>query len=126
MKIPKAKAIELIDKKIKQFEQVQKDATYENRYKEEYQLAYQGTEMLLTELFSEDETKSFRIEVTGPAIAFIGREIDYEGEVRDYRDHISKCIAQLKAYRERIENFWSDEEEKNHKNIYGAFCCNEF
>ncbi len=111
MKIPKAKTIELIDEKIKQFEQVARNATYENQYKEEYQLAYHGTEMLLTELFSEDETKNFRIEVTIPLSIRAGEEIDFTEEVRGYKEHISKCITQLKAYRERIDNFWSDEEE---------------
>jgi hypothetical protein len=110
MKIPKAKAVELIDEKIEQFEKIAKNATYENRYKEEYQLAYHGTEMLLTELFSEKEAIDFRMSVTGPLMAFVGREINYAEEVRDYKEHISKCIAQLKTYKERVENFWPSDE----------------
>lgn len=111
MKIAKAKAIVLIDEKISQFEDIAKNATYENRYDRNYQLVNKGTEMLITELFSEKEAMSFRMEVQGLAMAFVGREIDYAEEVRDYKNHIGKCVAQLKAYRERIENFWSDEVE---------------
>ena len=108
MKVPKAKAIELIDEKIEQFEKIAISATYENRYKEEYQLAYHGTEMLLTELFSEEEAMKFRMGVTGPAASF-GRE-DYAEQVRHYKKHVGKCIAHLKAYRERIGNFWPSDE----------------
>jgi len=109
MKIPKTKAIELIDEKIKQFEDVAKNATYENRYDESYNFVYEGSEMLLTELFSEEEAMKFRMGVTGAAGAFGGSE-DYAEQVRDYKHLISICIAQLKAYKERIQNFWSTEE----------------
>ncbi len=109
MKIPKTKAIELIDEKIKQFEDVAKNATYENRYNGNYQLVYEGAKMLLTELFSEEEAEKFRMRVTGPLAAF-GRE-NYAEKVRDYKEHIGKCIAHLKAYKERVENFWSDKTE---------------
>jgi len=110
MKIPKTKAIELIDEKIKQFEDVAKNATYENRYNGNYQLVYEGAKMLLTELFSEEEAMKFRMGVTGAAGAFVGRE-DYSEQVRDYKKHVGKCTAHLKAYRERVENFWSDKTE---------------
>ena len=109
MKIPKSKAIELIDEKIKQFEKIAKGATYENRYDENYKLIYEGTEMLLTELFSEEEAMKFRMGVTVPLIAFVGRE-DYAEKVRDYKEHIGKCIAHLKAYIERVRNFWPSDE----------------
>lgn len=66
MKIPKTKAIELINEKIRQFEDIAKKATYENRYDKDYHLTYEGTEMLLTELFSEEEAMKFRMGVTGP------------------------------------------------------------
>jgi len=126
MKIPKTKAIELIDQKIKQFEQVRENARYENRYKEEYQLAYQGTEMLLIELFSEDESKKFRMEVTGPLLILAGQEIDVAEEIRGYKEHISSCIAQLKACKERIENFWSDEEKKTTRKSVVLFVAMSF
>jgi len=126
MTIPKAKAIELIDAKIKQLEEIGKKATYENRYNEDYHLAYEKTEMLLTELFSDREVKNFRIKVTVPAIVFPGRRIDYAQEVRDYKKHISKCIAQLKAYKERIENFWSDKIKKTAKKTVVPFVSMSF
>lgn len=30
--------------------------------------------------------------------------------MQDYKDHIDKCIAHLKAYRERVGNFWPSDE----------------
>jgi len=90
---------------------VAENTTYENRYKEDYQLAYEGTEMLLAELFSQEEAMHFRsrVNVVG-TIVLVGRE-DYAERVREYREHIEKCIAHLRTYRERIEDFWSDELE---------------
>lgn len=108
MKIPKARAIELIGEKIKEFEDIAKNATYENRYDENYNLIYEGTEMLLTELFSEEEAMKFRMGVTGAAAAF-GR-VNYAEQVQDYKKHVGKCIAHLKAYKERVENFWPSDE----------------
>jgi len=109
MKILKSKAIELINEKIQQLEDIAENATYENRYDDNYHLIYEGTEMLLTELFSEEEAMKFRMGVTGPVIAFVGRE-DYAEKVQDYKEHIGKCIAHLKAYRERVGNFWPSDE----------------
>lgn len=105
MKIPKNKALELIDEKISQFENVLDNATYNNRYGEDYNLAYYGTENLLTELFSKEEAMNFRSSVSS-RFAFIGGKIDYAKELKDYKSHVNKCIVQLKVYRERIQNFW--------------------
>ena len=55
MKIPKDKALELIDEKISQFQKVLANATFDNRYDEDYKLAYYGTETLLIELFSKEK-----------------------------------------------------------------------
>ena len=104
MKIPKSKALELIDEKILQFQKVLAEATYSNRYGEAYELAYYGTETLLTELFSKEEAMNFRSSVNS-GVAIIGGEIDYAKELQDYKEHINSCIAQLKVYRERIQNF---------------------
>ena len=111
MKIPKNKALELIDEKILQFQKVIAEATYENRYNEVYELAYYGTETLLTELFSKEEAMNFRSSVRS-MVGFIGGEINYAKELQDYKDHVNRCIAQLKVYRERIQNFWATEELK--------------
>ncbi|NOY89076.1 MAG: hypothetical protein GXO93_06775, partial [FCB group bacterium] len=109
MKIPKNKALELIDEKISQFQKVLSNATYNNRYGEDYELAYYGTETLLTELFSKEEAMNFRSSVSSMAV-FFGGEIDYAKELQDYKEHINRCIAQLKVYRERIQNFWGTDE----------------
>jgi|YelNatPaOPRAMG01_1025707.scaffolds.fasta_scaffold13857_3 hypothetical protein len=105
MKIPKNKALELINEKLAQFQKILAEATYENRYNEAYELAYYGTETLLTELFSKEEAMNFRSSVSS-GFTVIGGTIDYTKELQDYKDHISSCIAQLKVYRERIQNFW--------------------
>jgi hypothetical protein len=59
MKISKNKALELIDEKISQFQKVLAEATYDNRYNEAYNLAYYGTETLLTEISSKEEAMNF-------------------------------------------------------------------
>lgn len=105
MKIPKNKALELIDEKISQFQKVLAEATYDNRYNEDYELAYHGTKTLLTDLFSKEESMNF-VNCVSSMIHFIGGKRDYAKELQDYKDHINRCIAQLKVYRERIQNFW--------------------
>jgi hypothetical protein len=109
MKIPKTKALELIDEKISQFQKVLANATYNNLYGEDYTLAYYGTKTLLTELFSREEAMNFRRRVSS-MVTIIGGETDYAKKLQDYRDHINRCIAQLKVYRERIHNFWGADE----------------
>jgi hypothetical protein len=107
MTISKDKAISLIDAKIVQFQEVSKNATYQNRYDEPYQLAYNGSETLLTELFSKEEAMDFRGQVTS-VVFLAGGPINYAQELADYREHIARCIARLKVYNERILNFWPD------------------
>ena len=109
MKIPKNRAIELIDEKISQFQKVLAEATYDNRHNEAYNLAYYGTETLLTELFSKEEAKNFWSNVS-LGFAPYGEKIDYVRELQGHKDHINSCIAQLKVYRERIQNFWGTDE----------------
>ncbi len=109
MKIPKNKALELIDEKILQFQQVLSNATYNNRYGEDYKLAYYGTETLLTELFSKEEALNFR-SIVSSVVSFIGGERDYAKELQDYKEHINGCIAQLRVYKERIQYFWGTDE----------------
>jgi hypothetical protein len=97
MKIPKNKALELIDEKILQFQKVLAETTYNNRYNEAYKLAYHGTETLLTELFSKEEAMDFRSSVASPRVTVVGGEIDYARRLQDYKDHVNSCIAQLKV-----------------------------
>ena len=110
MKIPKNKALELIDEKISQFQKVLAEATYNNRYNEAYELAYHGTETLLTELFSKEEAMDFRSSVVSSRAAVLGGGIDYAKELQDYKDHVNSCIAKLKVYKERIQIFWATNE----------------
>jgi hypothetical protein len=73
---------------------------------EDYTLLYGSTEVLLTELYSEKEVVNFRSNVTLPAIIADEETIQNYRELQDYKDHIQRCIAQLKVYRERIQTFW--------------------
>ncbi|MCK4395918.1 hypothetical protein KAW96_04900 [candidate division WOR-3 bacterium] len=114
MKITKDRVIILIDKKISQFEQILSESTFNNRFDENYDLAYYGTEALLTDLFNKEEAKKFRRNVSSP-IFIIGGEADYSEELKDFREHLEHCIAQLKVYRERVLNFWEEDEMKRDK-----------
>jgi bisphosphoglycerate-dependent phosphoglycerate mutase len=104
--ISSSKALELIDQKISGFHRLLKEATRENKYGENYTLLYGSTEALLTELYSEKEVSTFRRNVTLPAIIADEETIQDYREFQDYKDHIQRCIAQLKVYRERIQSFW--------------------
>jgi hypothetical protein len=109
MKIPKKKALELIDDKISLFRKILENSTYDNRYKEDYDFAYCSTENLLGELFSKEEVISFRTN-TSQIFSFIEENRVHAKELQNYKDHINSCIAQLKVYREKIENFWEENE----------------
>lgn len=108
-KTSQGKAFELIDQKILQFQDILAKATFEKMYDESYELAYHGTETLLTELFSKEEAMEFRRNVTLPMVV-VGGEEDHAKELQDYKDHVGSCIAQLKVYRERVQNFWGTDE----------------
>ena len=111
MPVSKNRALELIDEKIKQFQHILDTATYDTRYNTEYHEAYYGTESLLKELFSEGEVKKFSRSVSNNIpFGFYTPYIDYERKLKDYKEHISKCISQLKVYKERIQNFWEEPE----------------
>ena len=112
-RLEKTKAIKLIDEKISQFQSVLVSATYETRYDEKYNLAYYGTRTLLTELFSEEEAKNFKQNVTSHKFVIGGAPIDYDRELHDYKEHIRKCISQLMVYQERIKNFWDDDQNND-------------
>jgi hypothetical protein len=109
MKISKDKALELIDQRIQEFEKVLARATYRNRYDEAYRLAYEGTEGLLTDLFSAKETRTFRRNLM-KRVAFSGT--GSAEQLRDYKENIKRCIAQLKIYRERISSSWEVDGER--------------
>lgn len=116
MKISKDQALELIKQKIVEFQGVLEKATYENRYDKNYKRVYHGAEALLTELFSEEEAMNFRRNVTSMSVG-VGGRIDYEEELKDYKEHIEDCIAQLEVYHERVNNFWLDEENSKKPSV---------
>ncbi len=117
MPVLKKKALELIDEKIKQFRHILDTATYDARYNTEYHEAYYGTESLLKELFSEEESKRFTWSVSASSLFGAGTpNIDYEGELVKYKKHISKCITQLNVYKERLQDFWEEPEATENTN----------
>ena len=65
-----------------------------------YRLAYYSTKDLLAELYSIDEAKNF--DNSEESAFFMGLPI----ELQSYKISIYGCITRLKAYRERIQNFW--------------------
>ena len=65
-----------------------------------YRLAYYSTKDLLAELYSIDEAKNF--DNSAESAFFMGLPI----ELQSYKISIYGCITRLKAYRERIQNFW--------------------
>lgn len=111
-KISKQKAIELINGKISSFEEILKNATYQNRFDTIYAEVYYGTESLIENLFSEKEKNNFRINVSSHGF-LVDSIIDYNKETNEYKEHIVSCISQLKVYKSTINNFWSDEYEKS-------------
>jgi len=111
MDISKPDIIKLIDKKIKEFEDIARRATHTNLYDENYHKTYEGVEMLLTDLYSEEEAQKFRMAVN---MGF-WVSADANGSVKEYREHIAKCIGSLKAYRERIKNFGVSKAKENLK-----------
>lgn len=107
MKIPKTKALGLVNEKISQFQKILVEATYDSQFNETYKLVYGGAEALLTELFSKEEADKFCVKVI--SLAGLFDEEDDAQELQRYKGHINACIAELKVYRETIQNFWSDE-----------------
>jgi len=108
MKISKTKAIQLIDEKISQFENGR--TLYKLIGNEPYQVAYYGTLNLLTELFSKEEMIKFW-EIVNASANLITKETDSTKASYLFSLHIESCIAQLKVYKEKIQNFWPDEIE---------------
>ena len=119
-KIPKNKALELIDEKISQFQKILAEATHNNLYNEAYRSVYYSTKGLLTELFSKEEVNDFGSDVTPESTPIVAYSLaatsmftvtaNRDAELHKYKIHIYSCITHLKMYRERIQNFWGTDE----------------
>lgn len=116
-RVPKSKALRLIDQKIAQFQKILENIVWDNRFGEDYDIAYYGSETLLKELFSEKEALEFRSNVSSMKIIFHGEPTDIAKELRDYKKHIERCIAQLRVYRQRVEDFFPDEQGAEEREI---------
>lgn len=103
MDISRAEAVELIEEKILQLQKILAEANYDNLNSEEYKSIRQETKILVSDLFSEAETKKFEgpldpLRVVSPR--------NYEKELEEYKKKIMQSITKLKDYEERIQNFW--------------------
>jgi len=88
-------ALNVIDSKISEFAALLASAgSGEERYPEAYELAYEGADALLTELFPRE-----------PAGQFMPRNT---GGFDPYPVHLKKCLVRLRAYRETIDTLWSE------------------
>lgn len=117
MKISQKEALKLIDDKLLQFQKVLDKTTYDNRYNEAYQIAYHGTQNLLTELFSSTEASKFRGNTISGSVRTIAEtSAQRQIQLQHYKRHVSNCITHLKIYRERIQKFGQMIKKKGVKN----------
>jgi hypothetical protein len=106
MGISKEKALQLFDEQIAKAEEKRRSATHENRYDDFYQLAVDGGEHLISNLFGKDEAEKYRRDVHG--IAF-GDSRNRALDMEIYDDHLGRCITQLQLYRRQIEILWPND-----------------
>lgn len=126
MPISKKKALALIDEKIKQYENILQIPSeyltefdvyfktdtftrFVNEHVNEYRHLKYTTEVLLKELFSDEEAEKFCREV----YTYVGDKplcplLECEGNLNDYRNHINNCILKLNVYKEQIQNYWGE------------------
>jgi len=107
MAVAKARALELIDKKINEFQKLLADADVNNLYSSQYTRTYAATEEIIRELFSDKDVSRFRLSVAGVGIV-VGPP---EEELQEYKKHISDCIDNLSALKEKAEIHFPDDRE---------------
>jgi hypothetical protein len=103
----KQQALELLNEKINTFTELLNNSTIGNRWSEEYLVAYRGAEAILKELFSEADAEKFK-ENTRIMQVMIGMRPHEQQEYDRYKETLVRCIAELKANKERIELFWEE------------------
>lgn len=102
MEISRIEAISLIEEKISRFRKILKEANYDNRYNEEYQLVYDEATILLNDLFSEAEAKIFQ----GTEVLRLVTPNNQEKRLQEYKEEIIRYINKLEDYKEKIRYFW--------------------
>ncbi len=108
--ISKTKALEILDKKISHFQELISNANYNNDFSGKYEDSVKSTKRILTILFPTDlEAQKFDTNISEPRIRRIGSYIDPEEELTRYKRCLEKGINQLSAYKEVIQELWSDE-----------------
>jgi len=120
MRIGKSRAIELMDEKISKFMELkdEMEKKYFERFfkvyfEEKYQILYHGAMNLLAELFSKEEVEKFEELV-----------VDFKPETAF--KSVERCIIQLESYRERIQEFWPDDESESTKKLIIPFVSMNF
>jgi len=113
--ISKDKALSLIDEKISQFKKLIEPNNIDDKLKKhnlhdnEYYTTYNSTISLLTDLLSAETAEEFELKAQvwdSPC------ETGAYQQLQSYRTHIDQCISLLGIYRDKIENFWGNEDEK--------------
>lgn len=106
MKKSEKQILNLIDQKIHTFEEIQSEATQDNPKKEEYNLVFESARNIIQEIYSEDEARRFSKKVNTIASQY-SKDSDY----KKITDKITRCNIQLKAYKERINSFYTEQNE---------------
>ncbi|MCK5645003.1 MAG: hypothetical protein KAJ19_29655 [Gammaproteobacteria bacterium] len=106
MKVSKNDALKLIDEKIDKFSRILDRANNSNMYDQEYKEIYYGTESVIRDLYSKEESMDFRRNVGSGAI--VSGRSDFQ-KLQDYKKHIESCISQLNVYKSKVQNFWGKE-----------------
>ena len=116
MIVPKKKAIDLLNKKIKRFKEIQ-NAPYSKIYDDNYHYVYQGAIKLLGDFFpSGNEDWRVQHEVGST------REESYIDESQNtlrYQVHIKLCIAELRMAKDRL-TYLPEIDETHHPSESGS------
>ena len=112
----KEKALFLIGKKLAAFRDLLEQASLENMRSPDYKRLLWSAEALVEQLFGAHEREGFTSAVTpGYSInTFRKSKLDIKRQQFDvYKRDIKLSIARLETYKEKIENFWEDEPQKD-------------
>lgn len=97
---------------INRYNELLNKATYENRYKGDYQTLKIETENLIVNNFDEAELRRYKGLPKVRAVN-IGQQIDYRKELIEYKEEIQSIISKLEAYKNIFYEEVSSKKMKN-------------
>src|SRR5215468_11318502 len=109
MQVPKAYALELLDRQIALLHEKQRTATSSSRSYILEHSAYHGAVVLLSRVFDADAAETFRRLFTSPPL--LGNLLDIPGKdraVEDYDEMLGKAILLLERRQDTIRDSWPD------------------